>query len=257
MGLDITGLLTTGIRRMIARNGLMFIAILLPLAPLTVVVSNATLAAAGIMSTNPAVSHPVIQQVANMFPTAALGLFWFVLYIAGVVLNIAMLRTFVTDEETTIPTDNFTRNIGSATVHFILAGLVVLVSVLTGLLLLIIPGIFFLVSFWFFDVFIAAEDRNAIDALKGSWQLTKGRRLPLFALGVGVALIYLAIDLLFLPLYVVTGAGFLGEGLYYELINSASTAVGTVFMLATTAETYNVLQDSIDSDEETSGDSDA
>lgn len=56
-----------------------------------------------------------------------------------------------------------------------------------GLLLFIIPGIIWMIKFQFFSYFIVDKNMSPIDALKKSWEITKGVKLNLFLFGLILA----------------------------------------------------------------------
>ncbi|MDH6313520.1 putative membrane protein [Parabacteroides sp. PFB2-10] len=62
------------------------------------------------------------------------------------------------------------------------ASLIAGVAMLIGLVLFIIPGFYIGIRLSFFSCFIVEENAGPIEALKKSWELTKGQVLPLFVL---------------------------------------------------------------------------
>jgi uncharacterized membrane protein len=69
-------------------------------------------------------------------------------------------------------------------IHIVIADILVSIAVFWGLILLIIPGIFFAVSFSMRGLLIMERDDDCITALKGSWQMMKGYRIDYFLLWV-------------------------------------------------------------------------
>lgn len=63
-----------------------------------------------------------------------------------------------------------------------IASLIAGIATFIGLVLLIIPGIYIGIRLGFFSCFIVEENAGPIEALKKSWELTKGQELPLFVL---------------------------------------------------------------------------
>ncbi|EJW92982.1 Glycerophosphoryl diester phosphodiesterase, membrane domain protein, partial [gut metagenome] len=63
---------------------------------------------------------------------------------------------------------------------YIIASLLVSVSVIIGLALFILPGIYIIIRLQFFLPFITEENCGAIESLKRSWEITRGAELPLF-----------------------------------------------------------------------------
>src|SRR5262249_31959774 len=74
------------------------------------------------------------------------------------------------------------RRAGSLFVAALLSGL----AIMGGFLLLIIPGFIALIGLGFVSFFVVdgPEDRGALDALRASWNATRGHRLHLFGFGV-------------------------------------------------------------------------
>lgn len=58
--------------------------------------------------------------------------------------------------------------------------------VMVGLCLLVLPGIYLLLRLQFFSALIVEEDAGVCSSLKRSWQLTKGKVLPLFCLSLAM-----------------------------------------------------------------------
>ena len=67
--------------------------------------------------------------------------------------------------------------------NFILASLIRTVITLVGFLLFIIPGIIFSIKFQYVEYFIVDKKMDAIDAIKASWEITKGVKWNLFLFG--------------------------------------------------------------------------
>ena len=88
--------------------------------------------------------------------------------------------------------------------NFILASFIKMVIVIGGLLLFIIPGIIFSIKLQFVEYFIVDKKMDALDAIKASWELTKGVKLNLFLLGFLLGLINLLGLLCFLVGLVIT-----------------------------------------------------
>ncbi|EMA44022.1 hypothetical protein [Halococcus saccharolyticus] len=104
-------------------------------------------------------------------------------------VNIVAVRAFFADSGQELSAGLAGRNIVLATLNGIVGGIVVGIIVAIGLIFLIVPGIFFAIAFLFLRQEIAVEDENFVDAMASSWQLTKGDRLELFALVLGVAVL--------------------------------------------------------------------
>ena len=118
---------------------------------------------------------------------AAAGLLAVALVAEGV--SIVTVRAFATDEPDEVSLAGTTDRLGVATANGFVGGVVVWVLILAGSILLIVPGLFAAVVFYFLRQEIALEDRNFLDALGASWRLTKGHRVNVFALGLLVVVV--------------------------------------------------------------------
>lgn len=108
--------------------------------------------------------------------------------VLAAVLSLALaavtMRTLVSKAGDSIPEEYYRRNMLYVVVNLLVGGIVFGVAVVAGLFLLIIPGLFILTALYFYTFEIAVNDKNFIEAMKSSWNLTAGNRLRLFALGV-------------------------------------------------------------------------
>ncbi len=76
--------------------------------------------------------------------------------------------------------------------YFIIASVLYGLAMIGGLLLLIIPGVFVAVKFYFFDIIIVDKKLGPIGALQRSWNITKGRWWSVFGLLILLILFNLA-----------------------------------------------------------------
>lgn len=109
--------------------------------------------------------------------------------------------------------EGLTRTLPKTLVFLLIAGLIQGVLVAVGLVLLIIPGLFVLVSLYFSQVYIAVEDQGPLEGLSSSWSLSKGNRFHVF----GLLLVLGVISVL------ASAAG--------ELVGIASPTAGTLLSL--------------------------
>lgn len=111
--------------------------------------------------------------------------------LVGMVLYLVATRALTRDpaDLDTLPAELWTRRIGRATLSAVGANLVVTLAVLVGLVFLVVPGVFFAVSFLFVVFAIGVEDARAVDALRRSWRLARGDRWSLLALALLVGVI--------------------------------------------------------------------
>ncbi|MXV61053.1 hypothetical protein GS429_03060 [Natronorubrum sp. JWXQ-INN-674] len=225
MSFRVSDALTGGIERTLAKNGLVLAAAFYVLLAVQTLFTPSGVQTG--MEPEPIIDAPVIGGLISVLTS-----------LAGLYLLIVALRTFVTDETETIP-DAALRNRPVWAFLNVFVGLIIFtLLVAIGFVFLIVPGLFLLVALWFFDVYVAVEDDDFVTAMKRSWSLTSGNRLGLFGLGVGVVLITIAISIPFTIAMVIVG-GVLGV-----LISQIGTAIGGIFVYATTAVAFTQLRDS-------------
>jgi len=71
-------------------------------------------------------------------------------------------------------------------IHLVIADVLVGICVFCGFIFLIIPAIFFAISFAMRSLLIIDRDADCITALQGSWQMMRGYRLDLFLLSAAL-----------------------------------------------------------------------
>lgn len=244
MSVDIGRAIEEGGKRTIAKNGLYLVAIAWVLGVLSTLFGNS--AARGMMEqlrqfqgSNAPPGMPFGPDA--MGPTLGLspGVAWLLsiaVSLLGIVVVGAAFRTFVTEDTETLPAERFTRRVGWMWINLLVGWIVFWIAVSIGLVLLVVPGLFLLVSLLFFGVYVAAEDQNFIEGFQNSWALTRGNRLMLFLTGVVVVIVAIVVSWLFgLPQFALGGT----IGL---LISQVGSAFALVFMLATIARTYEQLE---------------
>lgn len=140
---------------------------------------------------------------------AAAGLL--VVAFLGEALSIAAVRVFAADEGEAVTRERVTDGLLLATLNGFVGSIVVwglvLIPILLGLiivsagvqsgqivvvplgLLLVIPGVFFGVVFYFLRQEVALNGKNFVQALADSWRFTKGRRIEVFLLAAVVVLV--------------------------------------------------------------------
>lgn len=234
MSFNVGDVLRAGVERTIARNGLQFAGIFFLLNVINAAVVTAT-AQRAIQATDgpPGITPSPLPPISPVIG----GIVSFLIAIASVIVLIAAIRTFVSPITETIPREHFTRRIAWTWINFVIGTIVFSVIVAIGLILLIVPGLFILVSLFFWSVFVAERSENFIDAFQSSWDLTKGRRLQLFLLGIIVVGIGIVIGGVFSAFSVIL-PGFLGL-----LVQAIGSAILSVFYIATLATAYTHLVD--------------
>ncbi|WP_137283746.1 hypothetical protein [Halorussus salinisoli] len=242
MPIDIGGVVSDGYERTVARNGLLFIGIFYLISLLD-----------GLFSPAPAqpttlpdpVGRPGMGPVPadGMQPYApSLGLspvvtslLSFLLGIISIVVTIGALRTFVSEETEQLPEEHFRHNLLWAGLNLIIGGIIFGITITIGFIFLVVPGLFLLVSLFFWEIYVAVEDQNFIEGFQNSWRLTRGHRLRLFGLGIVIVIIALLVSIGFgIPVV------FLPDILGFLIAQLGSAFLG-VFFLATVAQTYNQL----------------
>lgn len=181
-----------------------------------------------------------------LIPSLAAGFVSLVLGVGLLVVSIAAIRVFVSDETERLPREYFTQNMGWAAINFVIGAIVFGIIVALGFVALIIPGIFLLVALAFWTVYVAVEDQNFITAFRSSWGLTRGYRFRLFVLGVAVLLLTAIVNLVF-------GFGDIASGsltgdIVALIFAQAAGAITSVFSTAVLATAYTELKTREDED---------
>lgn len=243
MSVDIGKAIEEGGKRTVAQNGLYLVVLTWVVGLLSTVFGNT--AAGGMFRQFQQQGMPGGMPMGGtmMGPTLGLspGIAWLLSLIAslvGVVVAAGAIRTFVIDDTETLPQDRFTRNLGWMLVNLIVGWIVFAIVVGIGFVLLIIPGIFLLVSLFFWAIYVVVEDENFVDGFRGSWELTSGNRIMLFVLGVLVAIIATVVSWVFGIPQLVGLTGWIGLA-----IAQLGSAFASVFALATAARTFLQLSD--------------
>lgn len=236
MPIDIEDVLRRGVSRTVARNGLIIAGLLFVVSAVNAIVGLGVgrwVADRGVI---PMVSPFDAGVDAALFsvPPAVGGLVSLLASLITVVLTIGALRTFVSDETERLPEANFTEDLVWPGINFIVGAIVFGVIVGIGFVLLVIPGVFLLVTLVFWTVFVAVGGENFVEGMRSSWALTDGHRLRLFLLGVAVIVIEVVVSAVF-------GIGGIAGGFVGVLFAQAGSALTTVFSLATLAAAYDQL----------------
>lgn len=75
-------------------------------------------------------------------------------------------------------------------IRFVITGWLYGIIIVLGLLLLLLPGIYWAIRFSFFRCAILDENAGIIQSLKSSWHLTRGHSLQLLGLWILVSILY-------------------------------------------------------------------
>lgn len=207
MSLQIDEALREGFNRTIARSGLILVGVFLVFSFANAVVaqsfSQQTLEFLQQFSDQPiqpgqgagqtpfAPSPGEQTPFAVPLPLPVLGLLSLVGVIVAEAIRIVAIRVFASDNTDSVPGETVRRRIVLATLNGVVGGFVVYLLTAIGLVLLVVPGVYIALSFFFVRQEIAVADKNFIDALRDSWSLTAGSRWELLGLAVIVFVINL------------------------------------------------------------------
>lgn len=238
MEIDVADALRTGVRRTFARNGLLLVGIVyvLSVVPALFGPTRASPPAGVGGGTGLPVAappEPVIAVSATVASgiAAAFGLL-------SLITTVGALRIFLGEETERLPSEAFTRRIGVVLLNLVVGGLVFGLVVSVGLFLLIVPGVFLLVSLAFWSVAVVHEDANFVDGLRRSWELTGGHRLRIFLVGLVVVVVSVLVGAVFGVLDLVLGGVARPAGI---VVGQLGGAVTSVFGVAVLAATYRQL----------------
>lgn len=163
-------------------------------------------------------------------PLPVLAVLAIALSVGGVYLSLIAARTLASEHEESIPEPFYKRNAVSGVLNLIAGGIITGIAVFIGLILLVVPGIFLMIGFAFFQVIVSVEDAPFMDAISESWEMAKGNRLDIFLLGVGIFAISIVVN-------IVAGiAAF--QPVLNQLVTSATQAFMVVFVTAVLADAY-------------------
>ncbi|AZH25371.1 hypothetical protein [Haloplanus aerogenes] len=190
MSLDIPAVLEDGFSRLLTRvAGLLLVAYLVVGVISTVTAQTLSLAVfdafrsslpsdAATTPTTPGMGGNALALDVGL--PVAIALFLAQIVLAQIV-GIVGIRTFVSEARRSFPT-GVARNLPWVVLNALVAGFIVNVLIGIGTILLVIPGIYLAVALYFVQFEVIVEERNAIDALRTGWELTKGERLGVFLL---------------------------------------------------------------------------
>lgn len=246
MSLDIGSALSEGLDRSLERNSLLLFVLVTAIGLISTALSQTQLREQfqQLQATQPELLSEIQQlpflggQFAPPFPLAlpisgaVAQLLSLLMAFPNEIVLLVAARTFVSDE--TGGLFEPTRNLPLATLNAVLGGIVVAVLVGIGTLLLVVPGLFLMVSFLFFREEVAVEDKNLIDAITDSYSLVKGDRFAVFGLILVLFLIGLLAGAVTLVIPGVAGT----------IASSVVGAAVTVFAAAVVARAYVQLVES-------------
>lgn len=247
MSLQIDEALREGFKRTVSRNGLLLVGVFLVFSFLNLVLSQSLFAALEPvlleqLSTLPEQSLEQFRQTldeprpfAVPIPYSVAAALTVLAAVVAEALRIVSIRVFAAEETDSFPRATASHRIVAATINGVVAGLLVSIAIGAGLILLLVPGIFIALSFFFVRQEIAVENKTFVDAMRDSWALTGGNRWELLGLAV----------ILFVIGFVASS-----PSIVLSFVSPlASTAVGTtigsvttVFAIAVTTRAYEQLR---------------
>lgn len=244
MSLDVTRALREGADRTASRNGAVLVAAV-SLVALASTVAGHTLRTAFLSQFGGSVVPTGLLgtlalgsgdgPLAVPLPASLAAVVWVTALVVGESVRVVALRTFAGPPTDTIPESAARRRLGAATVASLVASLVARLAVAAGLVLLVVPGVVLAAGLLFVRARVAIEDEGVVDALTGSWALTRGDRLA--AVGLVVAVVGASVGLTL----VAGGVRLLLSGAspaLGALVAIPVGAVGTVFGVAAVARAF-------------------
>lgn len=231
MKLHITDILREGIRRSVSRNGLLLMGVLFVLLAVNELVGIGVESWISLQQFDP---NNLGSILAFAVPPVTGGLVSLLLALAALVVSIAAIRAFVSPETERLPREYFTENMLWVAVNMFVGTIAFAIVVALGFVFLVIPGIFLLVTLIFWSVYVSVEGTSFVKGFQRSWGLTRGYRLELFVLGLGVFVLMALVNLVF------SVGGFAG-GVIEVVFVQAASAITTIFSTAVLATAYNEL----------------
>jgi hypothetical protein len=240
MSIRINEALRSGFRRTISREALGLIAVLLVFQTASTVIGqsfNNQLFGQFIGSTEqvPATSLGTVFGESQPFvfdlPLAVLAFGLILTAFVAEALSILGVRMFARDTTAPVSRPVLRDGLVLATLNGVVGGTIAIVAASIGAVLLVVPGLFIATSLFFVRQEIAVERKNFIDALTGSWELTRGVRLKTFGL---VALLYIITLLAGSPAAVL----FFLDPVVGTVLGVVGGSIGTVFGIAVATRAY-------------------
>lgn len=156
-------------------------------------------------------------------------------------LSVVSLRVLASDEKDSIPESMYNENIIWPVLNLAVGSIIFIILVSIGFLLFVIPGIFLLVVLYFYSFEIAVGGKNFFEAMKGSYSLTKGNRIRLFALGLIVTVLTSILSILIAPLMLASAVGGTLLALITMTLYNIGLAAIYLLMFSIAAQVYNQL----------------
>lgn len=241
MSLQIVAALRDGLDRLISRTGgILVLAYLLVSVVYQVSLDALTAAATAGMDQGMQGSVQPPEPLLDLSAPLAAALILLSL-VALAYVSVVAIRTFVAGERASIPRAFFTDRAAWAVLNLLVGGIVVSILFWVGLLLLVVPGIYVIVTMAFMAMYVAAENDNFVAAMRRSWRLTSGDRWSV--LGLLVAIVGITFVLGFaLGVVATLAAVATGSDAVVQLLNAVWLAPLSLFNVAVLAAAYNQLR---------------
>lgn len=126
-----------------------------------------------------------------------------------------------------------------ATGHALAGAVLFSLAVGAGLVLFVLPGLFLAAALALTLPAVALDRAGVLEAMARSWELTEGRRLPVFAFLVGLLATLLAADLV----GSIAGALLAGVPLIGDVVNVALAAIGWLVAVAALVSAFERLEE--------------
>lgn len=147
-------------------------------------------------------------------------IFSLIIWLVKTVIDMGLLRMSlkIHDGQATSLQDLF---IIQNLVKYILASMLYGLITLIGIVLLVVPGIIWSIKFQFYSYLVVEKGLGPVEALKASWEMTKGVKWNLFLFGVLLGLInVLGVLALFLGLFITIPATILAQVYVYKKLSN-------------------------------------
>lgn len=235
MALSIKRTLGNGVAKTLTKAALTFV-ILIGLIQLMFIASTNTVfeafiasldlpAGASATSTSFPLSLPVSATIAGVLALGTLLLLQ--------AITVVLIRVMAADRQV-ITRETYTRRMIWVVLNSIIAGIVVGLLTMVGFVLLIIPGLFLMVSLLFTTVYIADQDENVLSAIQDSWSLASGNRWRLFGMYVVILVGFFIISF---------AAGFIlpAGSVLSTVVSMIINTIMIVYMMAVITDAYRQL----------------
>jgi hypothetical protein len=160
------------------------------------------------------------------FPKAVYYAIVFVLWIVGMLMSVGWIKmSLMLSRDQAADVSELFSN-ASLLIPYVLASICCGLAVLGGFILLIVPGIIFVVALSMYVFFIVDQNMGPIESLKASRALTKGVRWQLFLFGCLICLFNVAGFLCLIAglLFTIPASAIAGAYVYDQLRQQGETA---------------------------------